>query len=218
LRFGRALRDVLIGVVSETGERKRHGNDRNDQEVPHDSSRRFAEIAYPGGHGECKKIAAWPALDGGRVRGRQFRGHFCSCLTKEGAMDQTVNTLQRCANCDDVIGKLETPFLWKEQVVCERCYNKLAKVVSPAAPVEPRRCPVCGSGKPPVKKAYGCVLVPIILFTAAFLPWMFLPSESEREFHLAISIIFVALGIAFWIRGFGVAWVCPDCKTRLGSV
>lgn len=32
-----------------------------------------------------------------------------------------------CANCEAVIGNLETPFLWKETVVCEACYRRLSQ-------------------------------------------------------------------------------------------
>lgn len=31
-----------------------------------------------------------------------------------------------CANCGTGIGKLETPHLWREQVVCAPCYGRLA--------------------------------------------------------------------------------------------
>src|SRR5436190_4864289 len=42
--------------------------------------------------------------------------------------------MERCANCDREIGKLETPFLWLERVVCRHCHAVLS---SPSlAPLE----------------------------------------------------------------------------------
>lgn len=39
-------------------------------------------------------------------------------------------TAEKCANCGEAIGRLETPYLFGEAVVCRNCYEKLA----PAAP------------------------------------------------------------------------------------
>jgi hypothetical protein len=33
--------------------------------------------------------------------------------------------MDTCANCGDRIGKLETPFSWKDQTVCAACHAKL---------------------------------------------------------------------------------------------
>jgi hypothetical protein len=41
---------------------------------------------------------------------------------------------EKCENCGTVIGKLETPSLWKNHVVCEACYEKLSKRKSISAP------------------------------------------------------------------------------------
>jgi hypothetical protein len=46
-------------------------------------------------------------------------------------------TLETCGNCGDRIGKLETPMIWNENVVCVACHAKLATAPPPiAAPVE----------------------------------------------------------------------------------
>ncbi|MCL2645714.1 MAG: addiction module protein [Phycisphaerales bacterium] len=34
--------------------------------------------------------------------------------------------LKVCENCGQTIGKLETPNVWKEHIVCAACYKKLA--------------------------------------------------------------------------------------------
>lgn len=31
----------------------------------------------------------------------------------------------KCANCDQIIGNLETPYLWQEKIVCKKCHGKL---------------------------------------------------------------------------------------------
>lgn len=33
--------------------------------------------------------------------------------------------LEKCANCQRIIGKLETPHYWREEVVCQECRNRL---------------------------------------------------------------------------------------------
>lgn len=35
--------------------------------------------------------------------------------------------LETCANCNRAIGKLETPMLWQDKVVCADCHAKLSK-------------------------------------------------------------------------------------------
>ena len=51
-----------------------------------------------------------------------------------------------CANCGNLIGNLETPYLWGENVVCAGCYQRLAAstmgliphYATPAAPARTR--------------------------------------------------------------------------------
>jgi predicted amidophosphoribosyltransferase len=76
-------------------------------------------------------------------------------------------TLEDCANCGDQIGKLETPCIWKDQVVCQNCHTKLSQqqpVIATAAPTLPpirpmvysgsRSCPSCR--KPLAENATRC--------------------------------------------------------------
>ncbi len=63
---------------------------------------------------------------------------------------RNTDDLESCANCGEHIGKLETPYLWEQYVVCESCYEKLSLAKAKKAPVEieyarvapRRRCPV----------------------------------------------------------------------------
>jgi hypothetical protein len=43
--------------------------------------------------------------------------------------------VENCANCGEVIGNLETPFVFKEQVVCRKCHQKISSPVPPPVPV-----------------------------------------------------------------------------------
>jgi hypothetical protein len=62
--------------------------------------------------------------------------------------------VETCANCEQKIGKLETPFVWNGEVVCAACHkNLIGDFPSPAeslpdpAPIkaDPRACPHCKS-------------------------------------------------------------------------
>lgn|GEM_PF-5105768 len=42
--------------------------------------------------------------------------------------------METCANCDRTIGKLETPFLWQDEIVCQDCHARLQRQSSSARP------------------------------------------------------------------------------------
>ena len=62
-------------------------------------------------------------------------------------MPKTITT-EACANCGDVIGKLETPHVWKENVVCARCYAKL-NTAPPLVIVHAQPAILAQESKPP---------------------------------------------------------------------
>lgn len=41
--------------------------------------------------------------------------------------------METCANCDRVIGKLEKPHVWQDQVVCASCHKTLSESGEPIA-------------------------------------------------------------------------------------
>jgi rubredoxin len=122
---------------------------------------------------------------------------------------------EACANCGAKIGKLETPYLWKQHVVCEPCYERLSQAGARKAPVaieyasvvttksseiDPgmpalRKCPVCGSTRAPIKRSKGSCLVLLLLTLFMILP----------------AVIYAILNT-------GYVWVCPDCGTKLGDI
>jgi hypothetical protein len=65
-------------------------------------------------------------------------------------------SIETCANCGEQIGKLETPFLWDESIVCGRCHQKLSlqfpspepissSLASMSSSISKNSCPGCGS-------------------------------------------------------------------------
>ena len=110
---------------------------------------------------------------------------------------------ESCSNCGDKIGRLETPHLWKQHIVCENCYDRLSAAEARKMPVEidyagmadeishiekPRRSqpitpppkgsiicpnPACGYIGPPKKVAKGSCLIAFILFLFFIIPAIF---------------------------------------------
>jgi len=42
--------------------------------------------------------------------------------------------LEQCANCDAIIGRLETPFIWRDEIVCAACHRKLSDATASKPP------------------------------------------------------------------------------------
>ena len=56
--------------------------------------------------------------------------------------------MERCSNCERVIGKLETAFLWQNNVVvCKECHSRLSDGTLGRAPRQSRCCPSCQSAQ-----------------------------------------------------------------------
>jgi hypothetical protein len=72
----------------------------------------------------------------------------CQLIVKQNA-----GGLESCSNCGEAIGRLETPMLWNEHIVCVICHTKLEAAKShqaiSTAPAEEsptgHHCPSCGS-------------------------------------------------------------------------
>lgn len=121
--------------------------------------------------------------------------------------------IETCANCGGKIGRMETPYVYRDQVVCGPCIERLRR--PPPAPggtppqyqpaavehvfVDTRpqwasmatACPVCGSLKPAVKKAKGSIVLAILLLLLWILP-----------------------GLIYWMFYQGYIYVCPDCGAK----
>jgi hypothetical protein len=121
-----------------------------------------------------------------------------------------VQTLEKCANCDRTIGKLEQPCVWKDDVVCPECYARLqgpkagaphvtASIATPAARTPgPGEIictnPNCGYVGKPEKKSRGSAIVMIFLLLIAVIP-----------------------GLLYAVFMSGYDYFCPHCHAKLRS-
>lgn len=111
--------------------------------------------------------------------------------------------MEKCANCNRTIGKLETPCILDDHVLCEECYARLsARKGRPAVTVsatEPtpillsNQCPHCGYvGVVPQRGIVGSEVVVFVLFLFLF----FIPA------------------IAYYAIKDGKLY-CPNCRRRV---
>lgn len=54
-------------------------------------------------------------------------------------------TQEKCGNCDALIGKLETPYLWNGTVVCKGCHTRLSGDAHESPAPHRNCCPSCGA-------------------------------------------------------------------------
>lgn len=45
-----------------------------------------------------------------------------------------VPKVERCGNCDSVIGRMETPHVWQDTIICHQCYRKFTEQITAASP------------------------------------------------------------------------------------
>jgi hypothetical protein len=67
-------------------------------------------------------------LDGGIMRANPtppaVREHLPNAQSQHVV---AIPSIERCANCDAPIGRLETPQIWQDAIVCGACFSKLAR-------------------------------------------------------------------------------------------
>ncbi len=93
--------------------------------------------------GEKKEIEAYRQRYNHLLMITQQKGcKLPTVVTKEASKEKaegtpdTTNQIKTCANCGEKIGRLEEPRLFKGNVVCTACYNKLMKNKSLETTVE----------------------------------------------------------------------------------
>lgn len=59
-------------------------------------------------------------------------------------MSYSQNTMVACANCGRVIGKVATPYVWKDEPVCGNCYKELEKDAPKKMPSFAKFCMLVG--------------------------------------------------------------------------
>lgn len=146
--------------------------------------------------------------------------HFRSERNLGESMSNAAN-LEECGNCGRLIGRLETPCVFEDEVVCSECFARLSPAIECAAPfprgsMSPsalsaadhatvhgrmpapipvvRSCPLCGSTERAVKKSKGSGLLLIILLLLWILP-----------------------GLIYLMVYSGYVYVCPACGFKYGD-
>jgi predicted RNA-binding Zn-ribbon protein involved in translation (DUF1610 family) len=112
--------------------------------------------------------------------------------------------METCENCGRQIGKLETPRVHENHVLCAECWTRLAPQEAELVDDEPespaggagvvRHCLGCGSVSPPVRKSKGSTIVFVLLLLIGVIP-----------------------GLLYAILGGGHVYVCPDCGMKIGD-
>lgn len=67
--------------------------------------------------------------------------------------------MEACGNCGRAIGNLETPFLFREKVVCQECHKRLTAsepVTAPLPPIDYNLVSCASCGKPIAAGATKC--------------------------------------------------------------
>ncbi|MEA2707995.1 MAG: hypothetical protein QOF78_596 [Phycisphaerales bacterium] len=101
--------------------------------------------------------------------------------------------LETCANCGERIGELETPHVWNERIVCERCHVKLSP---PAVAAADANIPLAyASPTTPIGAAKAAELPERILFETTLHPLYvyFLPAL------LICTVLLAPIGVVFLI-------------------
>src|ERR1700722_9356459 len=108
--------------------------------------------------------------------------------------------METCENCGATIGKLETPNVWKEHVVCGACYRKLSsketeELFQPIAAPRPRQ--VEHARGPTLQRKYNnFLLMPqIISFILAVFGILY-PGPEGGFIFLVSGAIFITLFLA----------------------
>ena len=134
--------------------------------------------------------------------------------------------MDNCDNCGAAIGKLETPNVWQDHVVCAQCYAKLVVQPIQSPPLNPATyrpevgrgeiiCPNpnCGYVGQPKMKSRGIFAITapfsIILFVAGLGIGM-RGREIEGEALAALSVALFFGGLLVAIIA-GDKRVCPRC-------
>lgn len=146
--------------------------------------------------------------------------------------------LERCANCERAIGRLETPHVWQEQIVCSDCYKRLSPtgpvLVDPSVADEDFVVDVLNDGKPATPsleyyargendRARMMKGVAAASSTAPACPNCGSRSPRVRTRKGSIIVLIVLLcfgvlpGLLYAILNDGYVWKCSSCGAKTGD-
>jgi hypothetical protein len=123
--------------------------------------------------------------------------------------------IERCANCDAIIGRLETPHLWNDAVVCAACAKRLTtQTASPVkvTPAEPGARKEMSYQRIAVISVTCGVIVVVLVYLQTY------GGEAGGAFvNLLVACIPIALLVAvgytlMWIIRRGVAQGVDDSR------
>jgi hypothetical protein len=142
--------------------------------------------------------------------------------------------MEKCANCDRVIGKLETPAVWRDEVVCAGCHEILAK--QPAAPApktaiqewadgtaeqifeRPMQSPTATIERPAAKApaaplGYNEIICPNP--NCGYIGPAIRRNRGNMVVALLLMLLFVVPGLFYALFTSGYDYFCPRCNMKL---
>jgi ssDNA-binding Zn-finger/Zn-ribbon topoisomerase 1 len=137
-----------------------------------------------------------------------------------------------CANCGDRIGRLETPRVFNDQVVCAKCWEKLsdAEAAELTAALEDAPPPPAdkvlryGSRERLVSMAPPMTTLPVQpLYSGRACPVCGSTAKPVRKAKgssamlIILLLLWVLPGILYLIFYSGYIMVCPDCGAKIAD-
>jgi hypothetical protein len=136
--------------------------------------------------------------------------------------------MEKCANCERIIGNLETPMLFQEKVVCPQCHASLA--ASSPKPIEPLDYAPSGFGAWVDRQEQTILSEPDApVDDPSSGPVRSCPicgstrpprrrSKGSCLVLLILLLLFLLPGVLYAMFFSGHVWVCPDCHATLGEI
>lgn len=132
----------------------------------------------------------------------------------------------RCANCEAPIGKLQTPYVWREQIICPDCYERLAQS-PPAArsathaalspPPLPAVAPHSAAGAVPFAHSMqpGDIICPNP--RCGYVGPAMAKAKGSVGLGCLLMIFFLIPGILYFLFTQGFRYSCPRCGVFINS-
>ena len=149
-------------------------------------------------------------------------------------------SLERCANCDAPIGKMETPHVWGDAVVCAACHRRLSAehtltdddvitqvpVPQPAAPRPPLKlqygtfrhldAPPVATGPPPPRFAPpGGIICPNP--HCGYIGMPVRKPKGSRAVLYILLLLWILPGLIYLMLYQGYTLHCPRCGMKVGD-
>lgn len=129
--------------------------------------------------------------------------------------------MERCANCGDKIGNLETPHVWKDKVVCKPCYVRLSDI-NPAPP-EPAPTPVIpySTKKTAELQRAAASMKDFIICPNPHCGYQGAArrvSKGSGAVLILLLLLWVIPGLIYFVVYYGYELQCPRCGIKVRDV